>query len=340
MGKKFIEVAAGVAVLAAVFASAPLYVPEALIWILGMSFLFIVIAMSWDLVTGYAGQINLGLTSFVGLGAYTSALLQVTSRLKGTPFEFLAGQTAVPVELSLLAGGVSSALVGAAIGGITLRLKGWYLALVTAILPIAFVQTTYVWKDVFGGEEGFTLPAGLAQTPIGKYYAALAVMLLSLATMLLITRSNISLRLKALRDEPELAESIGLDTVKLKILAFTASAFFAGIAGAAIVNYRQVANNDLYDVPLMLLVILAVVIGGSGTIWGPVVGGLLVYTMKLWWLKGVVYELVSSTGLPINDDVILYAILIALAILAPKGLWPVVNANISKILRRSHIFPR
>ncbi|MEM1943135.1 MAG: branched-chain amino acid ABC transporter permease [Candidatus Caldarchaeum sp.] len=334
MRNRFVGDAVGVAVLAGLLASAPLYIPEALIWILGMSFLFIVIALSWDLATGYAGQINLGLTSFVGLGAYTSALLQVTSRLRGTPFEFLAGQPTVPVELTLPAGGVASALVGAAIGGVTLRLKGWYLALVTAILPIAFVQSTYVWKDVFGGEEGFTLPTGLAPTPIGKYYIALVIMLLSLATMLLITRSRLSLRLRALRDEPELAESIGLDTVKLKVLAFTVSSFFSGIAGAAIVNYRQVANNDLYDVPLMLLVILAVVIGGAGTMWGPVVGGFLVYTMKFWWLKGVVYELASSTGLPINDDVILYTVLIVLAILAPKGLWAVLGENISKKLRR------
>jgi len=327
----FVKNLAGIIVLAIAAAVVPFFVPEALVWILGMAFLFIILAVSWNLVTGYAGQVNLGLTVFVGLGAYTSALLHVRKRLAGTPFEFLVDSPPIPVPLSMLVGGIVAALVGLGIGVITLRLKGWYLALVTAVLPIAFVQSTYVWKDVFGGEEGFTTTAALGATTLEKYYASLALMVVFLVLMLLINNSKLSLRLKALREEPELAEAVGLDTVKLKLIAFTISSFIAGVGGAAIVHYRLVANNDLYDIPLMLLIILAVVIGGIGTFWGPVLGGLLTYTLKFWWLKGFVFDLALSTGLPINDDVILYALLIILALIAPRGLWPIISEKMGRI---------
>jgi branched-chain amino acid transport system permease protein len=193
---------------------------------------------------------------------------------------------------------------------------------VTAILPFVFIETTIIWRELFGGEEGFSigLERALAPTSIGKYYSALALMLVSIVVMFTIVNSKIGLKFKAVREDYLLAESIGINTVNYKILAFVISSFFAGIAGAAIVHYRSTVSPGLYDVPLMLLIILAAVIGGLGTIFGPIVGGLIVYLTKFWWLKGAMTTLIVS-GLPINDDIILYAILIALAILVPEGLW-------------------
>jgi branched-chain amino acid transport system permease protein len=125
---------------------------------------------------------------------------------------------------------------------------------------------------------------------------------------------------------------VGINTVKIKVLAFMVSSFFAGLAGALIVHYRGTVSPSLYDVPLMLLVILAAVIGGLGTIFGPMVGGLIVYLAKHWWLKGAVAAL-TSTGLPINDDIILYAVLIAMAVLLPEGIW----MRARKIIRGTRI---
>lgn len=301
-------------------------IPDALSYIMGLTYLFIILAVSWDIIVGYAGQINLGHTVFIGIGAYTTALLQVPSRFQGTFFDFLSEMPRIPIFASILFGGIVAGIVGFLIGVVTLRLKGWYFALVTAILPFVFIETTIIGKDVFGGEEGFSvgLERALAPTSLGKYYIALALMLTSVAIMFIIVNSRVGLKFKAIREDSYLAESIGVNTVIYKVLAFVITSFFAGITGAAIVHYRSTVSPGLYDVPLMLLIILAAVIGGLGTIFGPIIGGLIVYLSRYWWLKGMIGAF-TVIGLPINDDIILYTILIAIAILAPEGLWPKVS---------------
>lgn len=305
--------------------------PDALTYIIGLTYLFIILAVSWDIIVGYAGQINLGHTVFVGIGAYTTALLQVPSRFQGTFFEFLSEMPRIPIFASIFFGGIVAGIVGFLIGVITLRLRGWYFALVTAILPLVFIETTIIGSGVFGGEEGFSvgLERALAPTSLGKYYIALALMLVSVTTMFMIVNSRVGLKFKAVREDFYLAESVGINTVNYKVLAFVISSFFAGITGAAIVHYRSTVSPGLYDIPLMLLIILAAVIGGLGTILGPIVGGFIVYLTRYWWLKGAISAF-TIAGLPINDDIILYMILIALAILAPEGLWVRVRRFVSE----------
>lgn len=284
----------------------PAFVPDAYLYLIGLTYLFAIAVISWDLMVGYTGQVNLGHTTFVGLGAYVSALLQTPLRI-GVAIHPLA---------AIIIGGIAAAFVGFLIGIITLRLRGYYFALVTAILPLVFMQTVFIWRDVFGGEEGFSIAGySLVDTNLSRYYFSLALLLFSLAVMLKIVKSRIGLRFMAVRDSEELAESIGIDTTKYKVLAFVISSFFAGIAGAAIVNYRYTVGPDLYEVSLMLLIILSAVIGGLGTIYGPLIGAIVIYLAKNWWLR----DLISILSLPINDEIVLYAILIAIGILMPHG---------------------
>ncbi|MEM3080032.1 MAG: branched-chain amino acid ABC transporter permease [Thermoproteota archaeon] len=306
--------------------------PDAVRYIRGLTYLFMTNTVSWDVMVGYTGQVNLGHIVFVGIGAYTTALLQTPSRLQRLIPGILFETSQVPIYVSILCGGIAAAIFGLIIGVITLRLKGWYFALVTAVLPLVFMETTVIWKDVFGGEEGFSvgLKGALASSTVGKYYVAFAFMLGSVAAMYAIANSKVGLKFKAVREDSYLAESVGIDTVKVKVLAFMVSSFFAGLAGALIVHYRGTVSPSLYDVPLMLLIILAAVIGGLGTVFGPMVGGLIVYLAKHWWLKGAMAAL-TSTGLPLNDDIILYAVLIAMAVLLPEGIW--IRAR--KIIRRA-----
>lgn len=295
---------------------------DALTYILGLAYLFIILAVSWDILVGYTGQVNLGHTVFVGIGAYTTALLQVPSRFQGTFLDFFSHIPQIPVLISILFGGIVAGLFGLMIGVITLRLRGWYFALVTAVLPLVFIETTIIWRKIFGGEEGFSvgLERALAPTSLGKYYIALILMIVSVATMFTIVNTKVGLTFKAVREDLYLAESVGINTTNYKILAFVISAFFAGLAGAAIVHYRITVSPGLYDIPLMLLIILSAVIGGLGTIIGPIIGGFIIYLTKYWWLKSMI-STSTIAGIPINDDIILYAILIALAILIPEGLW-------------------
>lgn len=289
----------------------PSFVPEAFVYIIGLSFLFAIIVVSWDLMVGYTGQVNLGHTTFVGLGAYTAALLQVPAR---------AGlDIHVPLYLCIIAGGLVAAVFGFLIGVITLRLRGYYFALVTAILPLVFMQTVFIWRDIFGGEEGFSigLENSFSESIVGKYYVALAIMLVSVVIMYSIVRSRVGLKFKAVREDEELAESVGINTTMYKVLAFVLSSFFAGVAGASIVGYRITVGPDLYGVPLMLLVILSAVLGGLGTIFGPLFGAIVIYLAKNWWLK----EFISTFSLPFNDEIVLYLILIGIGIFMPRGVY-------------------
>ncbi|MEM1579023.1 MAG: branched-chain amino acid ABC transporter permease [Archaeoglobaceae archaeon] len=291
-----------------ILALLPLLISEAYLYLIGLAFIFAVIVISWDLMVGYTGQVNLGHTTFVGIGAYVTAILQVPGRI-GATFDLH------PV-LAVFLAGIVAALVGFAIGGITLRLKGYYFSLVTAILPLVFMQKVYIWRDIFGGEEGFSIPAEkvVFATTLEKYYFSLLFLFLSLVIMLYITKSKIGLRFKALRDSEELSEALGIDTTSYKILAFVLSSFFAGLAGAVFVNYRLTVSPDLYNIPLMLLVILSAVIGGLGTLIGPFIMSLVVYLAKNWWLTGFRWGIV-------NEEVILYVILIAAGIIMPKGVY-------------------
>ncbi len=315
------------AVIVAIMLLLPRVVPEAFIYLIGLTFLFIILTVSWDIMVGYTGQVNLGHTVFVGVGAYTTALLQ-TQRLQGTPLEFLAIEP--PIYLSIIAGGVMAALIGFIIGVITLRLRGYYFALVTAILPLVFAQSVYIWSDVFGGEEGFSvgLHKVLTDTTVGNYYAAFFIMLISVALMLKLVKSPLGLKLRALREDQELAEAAGIDTVRYKLIAFMISSFFAGIGGAAIIHYRITVGPDLYGIPLMLIIILSTVIGGLGTIYGPIVGGFFIYLSKNWWLREVVDTFFSD--LPVNDEIILYIILIVIAIFLPHGVYHSVKDKLGK----------
>ncbi len=300
---------------------APLFVPDAFIYLIGLTYLFIILAISWDVIVGYTGQVNLGHTVFVGIGAYTTALLQVPSRFEGSFLSPLAGIPPLPISLTILLGGIVAAFVGFVIGVITLRLKGYYFALVTAVLPLVFIQFLYVWSDILGGEEGFSvgLEKALAPDSTGRYYIAFSMLVFSIVILYFILRSSIGYKFRAIRDDEVLAESVGIDIVKYKILSFVISSFFAGLAGAAIVHYRITIGPDLFDIPLMLLIILAAVIGGLGTLYGPVLGGFLIFLAKNWWLKGIGEQI--SGVLPLNDEAILYIILIVVAIFAPHGIW-------------------
>ncbi len=308
----------------------PFFLPDAYVYLVGMTFLFIIMVVSWDIIVGYTGQVNLGHTVFVGIGAYTTALLQVPSRFEGTFLHFLSAIPSPPIYISIIMGGVVSAFFGFIIGVITLRLRGYYFALVTAVLPLVFIQLLYVWSDIFGGEEGFSvgLERALAVDSIGKYYIAFFTMVLSVLIMYLIVRSSIGYKFRAIRDDETLAESVGIDTVKYKVLSFVISSFFAGIAGACVVHYRITVGPSMFDIPLMLLIILSAVIGGLGTLFGPIIGGFVIYLMKNWWLKGMVG---LSDVVPINDEVILYIILIVVAILAPEGIWVYSRKIIEKL---------
>lgn len=217
--------------------------------------IYVILAQSWNLMGGYAGQINLGLAAYFGVGVLVYALL---------------GSIGVPVYVSMIACGIAAAMIAAVIGGLTLPLKGVYFPVVTlAMAEVVFVLVSVIW----------TLPiyvsgAGWAVFSLdGAYFIALGLAVFSIGVCYLVVRSRLGFAAQTIRDNQNAAKSIGVNPAKYKTMIFLISAFLAGLAGGVfgfqrgtIIPYEQFATIWSFG-PM-----LAACIGGLGTIRGPIYG--------------------------------------------------------------------
>jgi branched-chain amino acid transport system permease protein len=241
---------------------------EAIMWV-GL-------AVAFDVLAGYTGYLNFGHSAFFGMGAYTTALLMVRA---GWPFAPAAA-----------AGGVVAG-VGAVIAGIpTLRLRGAYFAIATWALSRGIQQLALV-MPITGGPDGMRLPPFLH--PQFFYYAMLGVVGASfLLLWFLLERAPFGLKLKALREDEQGAKALGLNPTRLKIQAFVLSAVPTGIIGGVFaywVTFIDPASalGDLVSDQALVMVVF----GGMGTLIGPVVGAVLIFTFKtIFWAYLADYE--------------------------------------------------
>jgi branched-chain amino acid transport system permease protein len=227
--------------------------------VLTVSYYFGVFAMSWDLLFGYAGEVNFGPTFLVGLGAYGAGILNT--------------HLAVPLWLCVVAGAVIAVAGGALLALPALRLRGPYFGLVTLVAVLLLQQLVVIFADTTGGEIGLALPSILSINVDVNYYFALVFMLVSGAILTLVSRSPLGLILQATGQDPIEAQALGFNVTKHKIAAFVLSAFFSGLAGALLVFYLGTVSVDsVVDVAVSVQIIIAAVLGGRRTIVGAVVG--------------------------------------------------------------------
>ena len=245
-------------------ATANIFVLYRLLDVLILANIWAVLAMSWDFLGGYAGQISFGHSFFFGLGGYTSAVASVL--LGWSPW------------LVVGLGGVVAAVGGLVVAAPALRLHGPYLSLITlaAALGLDRLMRIIKWELGTPGAEGAILctPACLiSYKPLEKYYYALALMVLSFLVLSWLARSRIGLTLEAIRDDEEATQAAGIHTAKYKTLAFAISGFFAGISGAFYVYHIGSASpSSLLNLERSIEAIIASVLGGMGTIVGPIFG--------------------------------------------------------------------
>ncbi|MFB6166425.1 MAG: branched-chain amino acid ABC transporter permease [Haloarculaceae archaeon] len=252
------------------------------------AFFFAMFAMSWDTVSGYTGEISFGHGLFFAVGAYTSALLNL-------------GHGVSPL-LSIPAGIVVAALVGAIIGIPALRLEGPYLSLVTLVAPLILIRVFVYFSDIFKGRQGLPSPANLVgYSDVANYFLALALFVVVLAFLLIVTRSNTGSILTAIREDEDAVAAAGLSPAKFKIFAFVLSAAIGGLAGAVFVHTPngQPSPSELLAVIVNVEVIIAAVLGGMGTITGAAVGGFFVYLVPQY--LGQIDYTVPFTGLAVSD---------------------------------------
>jgi branched-chain amino acid transport system permease protein len=243
----------------------PFWVGTYVLGVLTAAYYFGVFAMSWDLLFGYAGEVNFGPTFLIGLGAYTAGI--VDSRYGW------------PIGWCVAAGTAAAVVGGVALALPALRLRGPYFGLVTLVAVLLLESFVVVMSDLTGGEIGLTVPDVISVVPRTNYFIALAVMTLVGILLTALVRSPFGLILEAIGQDPIEASALGFNVSKHKLAAFVVSAFFSGSAGAFLVFYLGTASvGSLIDISVGAQVVIGAVLGGRRSIVGGVLGAIFLIT--------------------------------------------------------------
>jgi branched-chain amino acid transport system permease protein len=233
-----------------------------------MSYLFIlcIASLGLMLLTGYSGQVSLGHSAFIAVGAYAQA--------------WCLGQ-GVPLLLSLPFAALVAGAVGLLVGLPAIRVSGLYLAMVTLAFSVLIEYAAGHWTSVTGGFTGRAVddPAlfGLSiGGPLVFYFFCLIVLLVVLGLMLNLTRSSLGRALVGVRDSEAASYSLGLPVARIKVAAFAASASITGLAGALLAHHLKYLTPDAFTLLLSMELVLMVVIGGLGSLRGAILGALLI----------------------------------------------------------------
>jgi branched-chain amino acid transport system permease protein len=258
-------------------------------------FMWIVLAGSWNLISGLTGYVSFGHVAFYGIGAYTGALL-ITSAGWSWP-------------AAALVGGVGAALLALVIGYPCLRLKGPYFAIALLGLNEVLRALVSYFEGLTGGGNGLSLPTLDATRAI--YYAMGALAAVVIGVTWLIITSRFGLRLMTIREDEIAAEAMGIDTFRHKLGAFLLSAVGPGIAGALTARDQgYIEPISVFPLAISVTMIVMVLFGGKGTVWGPVIGAVALF---------VAQELVWARY-PYVHPLLFGAIIVAVVLLMPRGI--------------------
>jgi branched-chain amino acid transport system permease protein len=245
----------------AALATLPLWVGAYLMGVLTVGFYFGVFSMSWDLLFGFAGEVNFGPTFLIGLGAYGAGLLD---------------NQGLPLWLSCIAGSAIAVVGGALLALPALRLRGPYFGLITLVAVLLLQQMIIIFASVTGGEIGLTINDVLSIDTTTNYYYAFGFMVMSGVILTLLSRSPLGLILQATGQDPIQAQALGFNVAKHKLAAFCVSAMFSGLAGALLVFYLGTASvGSIIDISVGVQIIIAAILGGRRTIFGAAIGSMV-----------------------------------------------------------------
>jgi branched-chain amino acid transport system permease protein len=236
-----------------------------LLRILILSSIFAIYAASWDLLSGFTGQVNFGHALFFGVGAYGAAILN--------------RETGMPPWASIPMGAVAAVAAGLTVGIPCLRLRGTYLALTTLAFPIILMGLIFAVPTLTGGELGISGLSRLAMSRTANYYIVVITMLVLVTVMWKITDSKMGIIFHAIREDELAVKAAGINTTMYKLIAFSLSGFFAGIAGGLYAHFLRIAGPSTLEVGMSFQVVIWCVFGGMVTIWGPVGAVFILFPM-------------------------------------------------------------
>ncbi len=283
-----------------------------LLRILILTSIFAILAASWDLLSGFTGQMNFGHALFFGVAAYTAALLNLHAH--------------IPPWGSIPLGALAGVLTGLIIGIPCLRLKGTYLALTTLAFPIILMGIVFAIPDITGGELGVSGLDRLSGSRVTDYYITVVLMLALCTIMWKITDSNTGIIFHAIREDELAVRTAGINTTRYKLLAFCLSGFFAGISGGLYAHFMRIAGPSNLEVSMSFTVVIWAVFGGVVTIYGPVGGVFILFPMLEFLRFWPEYRM------------LMFALVILLILLyMPEGLLPWLRDKIEKQCPRCKI---
>jgi branched-chain amino acid transport system permease protein len=296
-----------IAVLLALPAVLDAYALTIFILILFYGFL----AQAWNILGGYTGQLSVGHAAFVGVGGYTSAVL--------------AANWAITPWLGMFVGAGLAAVLGAIIGylGFRFGLRGFYFVLLT----VAFAEVCRILVsniDALGGALGLyiTFTGNPRQFQFQDqrvyYYIALALMVLATAVAALIERRRFGIYLTAIREDEGACEALGVDTFRYKMLAMVVSSFLTGLGGTFYAFYLfSLQPNTVFGIPLSVEIVIRPIIGGAGTLLGPILGSFILTP-----LAELSRQYFGQSGLHGAHLIVYGLLLVSVVLFLPQGAYP------------------
>jgi len=255
----------------------PFIISEFYLTILGEALIMSLLALSFNLLFGYMGQLSFGQAAFYGLSGYTVAMLMTKVHIN--------------FWLSLLAGIVMASILGLVIGFFCVRLRGIYFSILTLAFGQLLFFVIYKWHDFTGGDDGIqgVFPPGVLKSPINYYFFILVVFIFASFVFWRIVNSPFGYTLKSMRDNPERTEFLGINIARYQLIAFVIAAAYAGLAGALWAPfYRSMAPSSLMWIksgePVM-----AAILGGPSLFFGPILGMFIMTFFHAWVLGFTVF---------------------------------------------------
>ena len=267
----------------------PFFTQDAyLLRILILTSIFAIYAASWDLLSGFTGQMNFGHALFFGVAAYTAAFLNIHGHLR--PY--------ITIPLGALAAVISGTVIGIP----SLRLKGAYLALTTLAFPIILMGIVFGIPNITGGELGLSEIDPLSNSRLSVYYITVVLMLSLNLVMWKLTDSKTGIILHAIREDELAAKASGVNTTYYKLMAFCLSGFFAGIAGGLYAHVMNVVGPSTLEVWTSFQAVIWTVFGGMVSIYGPIAGVFILFPLMEYLriisdLRFLIFALVLSLTL-------------------------------------------
>jgi branched-chain amino acid transport system permease protein len=310
--------AAGVVVLAALPAFPAVFGSYA-VTLLTLIFFYAFLGQAWNIVGGYAGQLSVGHAAFLGIGAYTAALLSVDKGL--TPW------------IGMFVGGALAAALGVVVGflGFRFGLRGFYFVLLT----VAFAEICRIVAsntDAIGGALGYyiTFTGNPRQFQFQDtrvyYYVALAMMLAATALVAWLERHRVGVYLAAIREDEGACEALGVDTFRYKMLAMVLSSFLTGVGGTFYAFYLfSLQPSTVFGIPLSVEIIIRPIVGGAGTVLGPIAGSFILSP-----LAELARHYFAQSGWHGAHLIVYGALLIGVVLFLPEGAYP----RLARLLRR------